>query len=215
MTTQHTIARVDQLDDPPSNPNRMPASTFRLLVEAIKRIGFVQPVLVRQVPVMLAPGEATPEPRYQIVDGWHRVRAAREAGLTDVPVVITDLDANQARAVQVGMNKMRGELDLSAVSSLVDELHTDGWDLEALALTGFDSSELTDMLRAMSSDSDDVLNGAPAAMPDAVEPAVKPFVLELTFATKDELAKAKKGLRKAAGKGGDMALGLIRLIEGN
>jgi hypothetical protein len=50
------------------------------------------------------------------------------------------------------------------------------------------------------------------AAPPAEEPG-GPFELVIPFATKDELQRAKKGLRRAAGKGRELGEGLLTLLD--
>jgi hypothetical protein len=51
-------------------------------------------------------------------------------------------------------------------------------------------------------------------MEDAVEPEEK-FVLELAFSSEEDMVRAKKGLRKAAGQGNnyDLACGVLAILE--
>lgn len=200
---------LDLLREPAVNPNRMLPSTYELLVEAIRTVGFLQPVLAQE----------EPDGTLTIVDGVHRTRAAKEVGLACVPVVVGDFrdDPDLARVVQIGMNRMRGELNLSAVAQQVSALVEKGWSTVQLELTGFSRDELDDLLASTRHSDDEVLEGGLGAAPDASDDddaAPKPFVLELTFEKKEQLTRAKRGLRKAAGKGRELADGLLRLLDG-
>lgn len=198
----------DELKDPPTNPNHMSAETYGLLVEAIRSVGFLQPVLAQED----EGGGLT------IVDGFHRVKAAKEVGLPVIPVIVGDFrdTPDLARVVQIGMNRMRGELNLSAVAHEVADLAAKGWTIPQLELTGFSRSELDDLLASTRARDEDVLANGVGAAPDEPDEdeAPKPFVLELTFEKKEQLARAKRGLRKAAGKGRELADGLLRLLDG-
>ena len=57
------------------------------LAESIKAQGVIQPIVVRE----LAAG-ADSKAMFEIVAGERRWRASQEAGLTEVPVVVRDLD---------------------------------------------------------------------------------------------------------------------------
>lgn len=199
---------LDAIHDAPRNANRMTAGRYDLLRQAIGRHGFVQPVLV----------EVADAGGYRLVDGHHRTRVARELGLTKVPAVI--LARGDARAVALSMNRLRGEVDLAEAAVVLDELVHDGFAVADLGLTGFSEQEVADLLASVRDDSGiDDLDGvvAPtdtsgdAAAPDPTE---RPFVLELHFRSRADLGAAKKALRRAAGKGGDLADGLLRLSEG-
>ncbi|MDR0840764.1 MAG: ParB/RepB/Spo0J family partition protein [Christensenellaceae bacterium] len=70
------------------------------LAESIKRHGVVQPILVR------ANGE-----RYTIIAGERRFRAARIAGLGEVPVVVKDMDDAEVMEVALIENLQREDLN--------------------------------------------------------------------------------------------------------
>lgn len=195
---------ISSLDEASDNENVMTAEQFDMLCEAIRSVGFLQPILVEQA------GD-----RWRIVDGAHRKRAAEQVGLTELPCVVRDPADNRQVAVRIGMNKLRGQLDLAAVATSVANLHAEGWSVEDLSLTGFTTDELNHLLKSAHDMTEEDILSAPADVPDEPEdPVERPFVLELRFATKQELARAKRGLRKAVGRGGDLAEGLIRLLDG-
>jgi ParB family chromosome partitioning protein len=74
------------------------------LVGSIQRHGILQPLLVRPVGEDLA-GE------YEVVAGERRYRAAREAGLTEVPVVIRKLSDEEALQYALLENLQREDLN--------------------------------------------------------------------------------------------------------
>lgn len=193
--------KVGNIKESASNPNAMESERFALLVEAIRKVGFLQPICVRGI----AGGV------YEVVDGHHRLAAARELKMEKVPCVVIDADGEKAAALQIGFNRLRGELDLAKVGAAIVGLQAEGWKVEDLALTGFTPDEIDDLVRAVSSDADDVMASA-AALDGAEEAIPKPFLLELTFSSREDLQAAKKGLKHAAGATGDMAEGLLRLI---
>ena len=197
--------QVTSLMEPKKNPNVMGDDMFARLTEAIKRFGFLQPVLVRQ----------DKDGTYVIVDGVHRVRAAKAVGLTAVPCIITSSSKSEATALQVGMNRMRGDLDLSRVASAFCEMVADGWSKEELGVTGFGPDEVNELLKATTDNvEEEVMQGSSDLEP--TEPAPdKEWKLELQFETKQELQKAKRTLRKLAGKGNELGTGLTKLIALN
>lgn len=71
------------------------------LAQSIEKHGVIQPLLVRP----LSAGG------YQLVAGERRWRAARIAGLTEVPVVIRDLSDEDAMALSLIENLQREDLD--------------------------------------------------------------------------------------------------------
>jgi ParB/RepB/Spo0J family partition protein len=200
---------LDRLDPRKRNPNRMSASGYAALVESIRTRGFLQPILVRPI---YAPADG-----FEIVDGAHRWRAAGEVGFDDVPCVVLEEGDNAeeiAAALQIGMNRLRGELDLTEVGEVLAELAKKGWGPEELAITGFDSSEIDELIASVSGeDTRSILAGSDAELPGEDEkpdeaPAV--FTIEIELPSRADLVRAKRALR-AAGSG-DMGRGLLALL---
>ncbi len=86
-------------------PNRFqPRLTFNEeglneLSESIKQHGIIQPLVVRKL------GD-----KYEIIAGERRYKAATQAGLTKVPVIISDLDDNKSAEVALVENIQRRNL---------------------------------------------------------------------------------------------------------
>lgn len=72
------------------------------LVESIRENGVLQPVIVR--PDTQHSGE------YELISGHRRTRAAELAGCSNVPVVIQDLDDNQAIIIMTDSNLQRDDI---------------------------------------------------------------------------------------------------------
>ena len=201
LTAKLRIERIPigDLIEPDKNPNQMGAEEFRLLIEAIKRVGFLQPVLAR------------PEGgKLRIVDGVHRYRAAKEAGMTVVPAVVGAFDDDEAAALQIGMNRLRGELDLAKVAESMGELADLGWTRADLTLTGFSTEDVDELLRSLETeDPEDILTGA-SSEPDT-SPEEKTFILEIPMSDVKALRSARRKLKKLGG--GDLGAGLLSLLE--
>lgn len=71
------------------------------LVESVKAQGILQPLIVRKVD----------GGKYQIVAGERRFRAATQAGLTQLPVIIKNYDDRQVQIVSLIENLQRSNLD--------------------------------------------------------------------------------------------------------
>ena len=71
------------------------------LADSIRLHGVIQPLLVRRLP----------SGSYQLVAGERRWRASRMAGLTEVPVVIRDLDDVEAMEIALIENLQRQDLN--------------------------------------------------------------------------------------------------------
>lgn len=196
------------------NPNKMTGEQFELLVGAIKRVGCVQPVLVRALPSM---EELSPKARetamsleegWEIIDGFHRINACKRAGLTHVPAVIIESDEQMAAALQLGLNRMRGEVSLNAAAYELELLA----DTTYIELCGFAPDEIAALVAQDTGiDIEEALEGASANVPEERTEPTGSITLEITgFADAAELRAAKRALRKSGG--GDMRVGLMRLL---
>ena len=86
----------------PRNPRRNFAEAeLADLAQSIREHGIVQPVVVRS-----APGG-----RYEIIAGERRWRAAQRAGLSEVPVIIRDVDDRVALELAIIENVQRADLN--------------------------------------------------------------------------------------------------------
>ena len=96
---QPVTLRLEQLQAGKYQPRtRMDEGSLYELAESIKTQGVMQPVLVRPV----GPG------RYEIIAGERRFRAARLAGLAEVPVLVREVP-DQAAAVMALIENMQRE----------------------------------------------------------------------------------------------------------
>lgn len=86
----------------PRNPRRyFDESLLQDLASSIRQHGIVQPVVVR----------TTSDDRYEIIAGERRWRAAQLAGLTDIPVIIRDVDDRTALEIAIVENVQRSDLN--------------------------------------------------------------------------------------------------------
>ena len=89
---------------------RMDEGSLYELAESIKAQGIMQPILVRRVHDV--PDNATPDaPRYEIIAGERRVRAAKLAGLDEVPVLVRNVPDESAAAMALIENIQREDLN--------------------------------------------------------------------------------------------------------
>jgi ParB family chromosome partitioning protein len=95
---------IDQIDANPFQPRTdFNAEELESLAESIRVQGVLQPILVRSHPTQ-------PE-RYQIVAGERRFRAAMQAGLTEIPTILRDMDDSDAAVVALVENLQRQDLN--------------------------------------------------------------------------------------------------------
>jgi ParB family transcriptional regulator, chromosome partitioning protein len=95
---------IDQIDANPFQPRAdFNADELESLTESIRVQGVLQPILIRSHPT-------APE-RYQIVAGERRFRAAMQAGLTEIPAILRDMDDSDAAVVALVENLQRQDLN--------------------------------------------------------------------------------------------------------
>jgi ParB family chromosome partitioning protein len=76
------------------------------LTRAIQSQGIIEPLIVRRIDAADADG-----PRYELIAGERRLRAARAAGLEAVPVVVRELDDRAALEMSLVENIVREDLN--------------------------------------------------------------------------------------------------------
>ncbi len=97
-----SVLKLDALQPGKYQPRtRMDEGSLYELAESIKAQGVMQPVLVRPV----APG------RYEIIAGERRTRAAKLAGLDEVPVLVKNVPDEAAAAMSLIENIQREDLN--------------------------------------------------------------------------------------------------------
>ena len=121
LDTDENSIRQIPLNEIDRNP-RQPRATFdedalKALSDSIRQTGVLQPLLVTQ----------EDSGRYQIVAGERRFRAARMAGLSEVPVIIREMSDEQAMQISLIENLQREDLnpmeEAEGIRSLMDQAH--------------------------------------------------------------------------------------------
>jgi len=192
-----------------TNPNRMSDEQFASLVALIKAEGFMQSILVSPIPGSRG--------KFKILDGHHRFWACQEAGRGAVLAVIKPASESLGAAVGLGLNYIRGELDLSVSGLVMQQVMEDtSWTVDQLSLlTGFPQSEIDALTAQAHSDADEMLEDVSAAMPEGdeeLEGSAKPYVLEIEFSDRALYQLARRKLRKAGGSSKDLAVGLLAVL---
>ena len=111
------------------NPNQprtyFDPSALTELANSIKENGVLQPILVRP--------RAAPLPGFEIVAGERRYRAAREAGLTKIPVVIRAMSDDEMLALGLIENLIRQDIGPLESARAFSRLMTEfGWTQEEM-----------------------------------------------------------------------------------
>lgn len=148
------VVPVDKIRPNAWNPNVQDEATFRRELASIRRFGFVDPIIVR------VDGST-----YEIIDGEHRWKAAKELGFEEIPVFdIGPIGNHEAQQLTVVLNELRGKpqekklaellrglVASSSVDELVEVLPYSKDEFARVAqLPGFNWDEARDKLKRQS-----------------------------------------------------------------
>ena len=102
------VVPIDSIHPNTWNPNVMKGSVYEFLKKSIKKVGFVQPILVTN--------------EYMIIDGEHRWRALKDIGATEVEIKVLKISESEAKQQTINFNLTKGVLDSSKLGKLLLEL---------------------------------------------------------------------------------------------
>jgi len=110
-----TVVRLSEVEPNPTQPRKVfENEPLEALAESIAQHGIIQPIVVRPKDGM-----------YMIVTGERRWRAARMAGLSEVPVIIIEADDRKAAELALVENLQRKDLnpveEARAYADLIEE----------------------------------------------------------------------------------------------
>jgi ParB family chromosome partitioning protein len=96
-----TMVRISEVEPNAAQPRKaFDPAELETLAESLNQYGMIQPITVRMVDGM-----------YQIITGERRWRAARMAGLSEVPVIIITADDKKAAELALVENIQRSDLN--------------------------------------------------------------------------------------------------------
>ena len=127
-----------ELKPDPKNPRKHSPKQIRQIADSIRQFGFVCPILV--------------DADASIIAGHGRLQAARQLGMTTVPVVQVDhLTPAQVKALRIADNKLteNGEWDQLLLGEAFQELSLLEVDF-SLGITGFDLPEIDLTIQSLS-----------------------------------------------------------------
>lgn len=125
---------IDTLRPDPANPRRIGDAELEALTRSLQEFGFVQPVIALR-------SDDT------VVGGHQRLVAARRLGIKQVPVVYVDLPLEQARLMNLALNKISGEWDQDMLAHLIADLSKNA-ELD-LTLSAFNEDELAKLMKSL------------------------------------------------------------------
>ncbi|MGN1084672.1 MAG: ParB/RepB/Spo0J family partition protein [Lachnospiraceae bacterium] len=115
--SRETLLRLSEIEPNRAQPRRnFDEDALQELADSIKQYGIIQPIVVQKK------GK-----RYEIIAGERRWRAARKAGLLEVPVIIKEIAPEDIFAIALIENIQREDLnpieEAQAYSRLIQEYH--------------------------------------------------------------------------------------------
>ena len=125
---------IGDLHPDPANPRRISDQELESLTRSIRQFGMPEPIIARR------------EDRV-VIGGHQRLLAARRLGLKTVPVVLVDLSQEQARLLNLALNRISGSWDQEMLGRLLAEL-AQVPDVD-LSLSGFSEDELKKHLKGL------------------------------------------------------------------
>ena len=153
LPTRHdlsvTYRPIADLKPDPRNARTHPKKQIEQLCASIRSFGFTNPVLADEVGVLIA--------------GHGRLRAAKELGLTTVPVIeLRDMTEAQKKALRLADNKiaLNAGWDLEILKLELAEIAVLDVDFD-LSLTGFASGEIDVVLKAANDPADEIIPAVP------------------------------------------------------
>lgn len=97
------------------NYNTQNEQTFAKLVESIRRFGFVEPLMVRQV---------RGQPGYELINGEHRFHAAQVLRLPELPITnLGYIDDTKAKQLAIILNELGGKPDEVRLADLLRDIN--------------------------------------------------------------------------------------------
>ena len=110
---------------------------YEKLKRSIEQFGYVEPVIWNRQ-------------TGRVVGGHQRLKVLIDTGITEVDVVVVDMNTEKEKALNIALNKISGEWDTDKLALVIADLQGADFDV---SLTGFDPEELDDLFR------DDVKGG--------------------------------------------------------
>ena len=103
-------------------PVRRNSVEYIELVQSIRKDGILQPILVRPT-----------EEGYEVVEGWHRLEASKEAGLTMIPCIVREMSDKEVLVTQVKCNSIRPVTNKFEYAKRLKHLMEEGYTLAQLS----------------------------------------------------------------------------------
>ena len=146
------IVKISEVKLNPNNPRLIKDDKFKKLVQSIKdfpEMLNIRPIVVNQDMIILG--------------GNMRYKACKEAGLKEIPIIITDLSEDKQREFLIKDNTSGGEWDWEVLANEWDTEQLEDWGLDVPTFaTDVDYSILDD--EDLSEQLEDMQNGVKKAI---------------------------------------------------
>ncbi len=127
LPTQKVIP-IPELKPAKYNPRKIHPRELEKLCDSIKFHGFVEPIVVNQ--------------DNTVIGGHQRLKAAEMLGMESLPCVCINIPKEQEKALNLALNRIRGEWDEEMLAALII-----GLDEATRKMTGFDADEIEKILK--------------------------------------------------------------------
>ena len=125
---------IDALRLDSANPRRITKAELHSLTRSVQEFGLVDPIIARRE-------GAT------VIGSHQRLLAARRLGYATVPVIFVELTMEQAKLLNLALNRITDDWDQDLLARLLSELGSVP-DID-LTLSGFEEDEIKNLLRSL------------------------------------------------------------------
>jgi hypothetical protein len=129
LNQTYEMISISQLQQHPDNPRR---GNVAMIKDSVDTNGFYGALIVQRS-------------THRVLAGNHRLQAAQQAGITELPVLWVDVDDDKARRILLADNRTNdtASYDETALIALLQDLDMSEW---SLAGTGYEAADLDDLL---------------------------------------------------------------------
>ena len=96
------VLKLKDVEPNDYNPNVMGETAFKKLAESVRKVGYIEPILVRY---------DEERNKYVIIDGEHRYYLLKHAGVEEAPFLIADIPKEKAVLATGLIDTIRGKFD--------------------------------------------------------------------------------------------------------
>ena len=118
------LSRLNIADYNPRQDLQPGDSRYENIKKSVDKFGLVVPIIVNRNGM-------------RIISGHQRYKILKSQGVTETEVIIVELDEEKEKLLNLALNKIRGQWDMTKLSELLNE-----FDEEQLSFTGFSAEEI-------------------------------------------------------------------------